>query len=202
MVAAQRPYSPANASRLPARAAPTRGASASAPCAARPLTARGSAIATCRSRTCSNIPRIRTRPGGVALTEGLTWCMVGGALYTEEDPMSNRGTKNLLIALIAATVLCAAGLALAAKPTAEPAGGTIEPLGAACDAQEALNYTPALQPENPAGWLEELQATETAARCKACKDRPFCHCTYNGLPRVSCNPCCYGNLGIPQVCLD
>ena len=38
--------------------------------------------------------------------------------------------------------------------------------------------------------------------CKSCKDRAWCGCTYNGLPRVSCTPCCYGNLGIPQVCFD
>ena len=41
-----------------------------------------------------------------------------------------------------------------------------------------------------------------AKPCKPCKDRPFCGCTYNGMPRVSCNPCCWGHLGIPQICAD
>jgi hypothetical protein len=57
-----------------------------------------------------------------------------------------------------------------------------------------LNFTPA-DPE------DETLAVSAKA-CKACQDRPWCKCTYNGLPRVSCNPCCYGNLGIPQTCFD
>src|SRR5262245_60160069 len=60
----------------------------------------------------------------------------------------------------------------------------------ACD----LNFTPA----DP----EEADLALSAKGCKACQDRPWCKCTYNGLPRVSCNPCCYGNLGIPQTCFD
>ena len=57
----------------------------------------------------------------------------------------------------------------------------------------------AANPESPT-----LLATNLAspASCKPCKNRTWCKCTYNGLPRVSCNPCCYGNLGIPQVCFD
>jgi hypothetical protein len=69
----------------------------------------------------------------------------------------------------------------------------------ACEA----NSTPAVATVGTVSF--EDSATQAAAggtHCKACKDRPFCHCSYNGLPRVSCNPCCYGNLGIPQVCLD
>ena len=55
-----------------------------------------------------------------------------------------------------------------------------------------------------AGLTLAVKPGESAAGrpCKSCKDRPWCGCTYNGLPRVSCSPCCYGNLGIPQVCLD
>ena len=45
------------------------------------------------------------------------------------------------------------------------------------------------------------EPTDTA-RAKSCKDRPWCKSTYNGLPRVSCNPCCYGNLGVPMICFD
>ena len=39
--------------------------------------------------------------------------------------------------------------------------------------------------------------------CKPCKkDRRWCGCTYNGLPRASCDPCCYANdIGV-LVCLD
>jgi hypothetical protein len=37
--------------------------------------------------------------------------------------------------------------------------------------------------------------------CKPCKDKPYCGCTYNGMPRVSCEPCCWG-YGGPQICAD
>ena len=39
--------------------------------------------------------------------------------------------------------------------------------------------------------------------CKPCsKDRRFCTCTLNGMPRASCDPCCYTNdIGI-LTCLD
>ena len=41
-----------------------------------------------------------------------------------------------------------------------------------------------------------------AKPCRSCKNKPQCACSYNGMPRVSCEPCCYGHLGIPQVCSD
>ena len=102
-------------------------------------------------------------------------------------------------------VLLAFGSALA-QPEATPAVEVVDleavvdlvdPVGPAgeVDLEEAcdeLLYTPA----DP---VEELAAS---GRCKPCKDRPECKCTYNGLPRVSCTPCCWGNLGIPQICLD
>ncbi len=39
--------------------------------------------------------------------------------------------------------------------------------------------------------------------CKPCsKDRRWCGCTLDGMPRVSCDPCCYANdIGI-ETCLD
>lgn len=46
----------------------------------------------------------------------------------------------------------------------------------------------------------------TAARppvCKKCPDRPWCTCTYNGRPRISCNPCCYQGYWDPYpICFD
>ena len=46
------------------------------------------------------------------------------------------------------------------------------------------------------------EATTQAAGCKACKDRTWCKCTYNGMRRASCNPCCYSNdIGV-LTCLD
>jgi len=37
--------------------------------------------------------------------------------------------------------------------------------------------------------------------CKPCKDRPWCECTYNGAPRISCDPCCYNTQPWP-TCMD
>jgi hypothetical protein len=59
-------------------------------------------------------------------------------------------------------------------------------------------FTPAT-PETPTLLATNLA---TAASCKPCKNRTWCKCTYNGLPRVSCDPCCYGNLGVPMTCFD
>ena len=49
----------------------------------------------------------------------------------------------------------------------------------------------------------EAMAGGPGRGCKPCKkDRRWCACTYNGLPRASCDPCCYTNdIGI-LVCLD
>ena len=46
-----------------------------------------------------------------------------------------------------------------------------------------------------------LQASKPP--CKSCKGREWCGCTYNGKPRVSCNPCCYQGPTDPlPVCFD
>jgi hypothetical protein len=37
--------------------------------------------------------------------------------------------------------------------------------------------------------------------CKPCKDRPWCECSYNGHPRISCDPCCYDAQPYP-ICFD
>ena len=35
--------------------------------------------------------------------------------------------------------------------------------------------------------------------CRACSAQPWCGCTYNGYPRISCDPCCYST-GWGQIC--
>jgi len=35
--------------------------------------------------------------------------------------------------------------------------------------------------------------------CQACPAQPWCGCTYNGYPRISCDPCCYST-GWGQIC--
>ena len=72
----------------------------------------------------------------------------------------------------------------AAISTADPAD-----LTDACE----LNYT-------PADGEDDGLTMSAKPPCKNCSQNPTCACRYNGLPRVSCNPCCWGNLGIPQIC--
>ena len=70
-------------------------------------------------------------------------------------------------------------------------------------ADACLDYTPAEGAEaQPALLLgpADAQPVTPESRCKACKDQPWCKCTYNGMPRVSCDPCCYvNNIGV-QIC--
>lgn len=46
------------------------------------------------------------------------------------------------------------------------------------------------------------EAATPAAGCKPCKGRTWCKCTYNGMARVSCDPCCYRNNFGVMTCLD
>ena len=43
------------------------------------------------------------------------------------------------------------------------------------------------------------QATANPKHCRACQAQPWCGCTYNGYPRISCDPCCYST-GFGQIC--
>lgn len=49
-----------------------------------------------------------------------------------------------------------------------------------------------------------VSASPTAAGggCKPCKNAPFCGCTLNGAPRVSCDPCCYYSLSTGYFCIS
>jgi hypothetical protein len=51
------------------------------------------------------------------------------------------------------------------------------------------------------GAMQSLDSSVAAKPCKPCKDRPWCGCTYNGAPRISCNPCCYNTYPYP-TCYD
>ena len=50
------------------------------------------------------------------------------------------------------------------------------------------------------GTLAVFTPTEAAPKhCKACSAQPWCACTYNGNPRISCDPCCYSTYA-GQIC--
>jgi hypothetical protein len=124
--------------------------------------------------------------------------------------MTIRNVRNAVLVLFAALALCVSGVTLAASPQSivdvkvevavDVAVVTNVIDDSECAASEELNYTPAVALD--ASSTDDSVAV-AAAGCKKCsRDRQWCSCTYNGLPRVSCDPCCYGHLGIPQVCLD
>ena len=47
--------------------------------------------------------------------------------------------------------------------------------------------------------LTPVEATANAKPCKACRAQPWCACTYQGHPRISCDPCCYSTYA-GQIC--
>ena len=112
--------------------------------------------------------------------------------------MSRIGTLKPAVILGIALVALAVGLTAAGPVSSrqEPAKVVrlvtpVEP--SACMADEALASTIEVTDLS-------LEPT-TAGGCKPCKDRPWCGCSYQGHPRVSCNPCCYQAFPYP-ICLD
>ena len=126
--------------------------------------------------------------------------------------MSQRLTIRVTFVMVVALATLTPGWAVDTQPqtdesVAEIAGNVTDVADIAndvveesadCDVAVELNFTPSVAPDT-----SSTEDSMMAAGCRHCsKDRTWCKCTYNGLPRVSCDPCCYGNLGIPQVCLD
>jgi len=46
-----------------------------------------------------------------------------------------------------------------------------------------------------------VDQSKSAKPCKTCPEKPYCTCTYNGQPRVSCEPCCYLTR-TGEICFD
>ena len=126
--------------------------------------------------------------------------------------MSKRLATRVMFVLVVASVLCSPGWAVGTQPQTDERVAEVPEIvtdiaditddvaeeSVDCDVLVEVNFTPSTVLE-----MNSTDESVTAAGCKRCsKDRQWCKCTYNGLPRVSCDPCCYGNLGIPQVCLD
>jgi len=87
----------------------------------------------------------------------------------------------------------------AAVAPARSAEAPVAETAAECDDASLSSETPSIG--NDAIGFTEGSATAAAA-CKPCKDRTWCKCTYNGMTRSSCNPCCYrNNIGV-LTCLD
>ena len=62
-------------------------------------------------------------------------------------------------------------------------------------AEACLDYTPVegveLEPALLLGIEGEAVAPKPKPCRQACQAQPWCECTYNGAPRISCDPCCY-----------
>ena len=112
--------------------------------------------------------------------------------------MSRFGPLRPAVILGIALVILAIGLAGAGPQSSREEPAKAVPLvnsveRSACVADEALSST--------------IQVTGSsfepadAGGCKPCKGQPWCGCTYQGHPRISCNPCCYQAYPYP-ICLD
>ena len=70
---------------------------------------------------------------------------------------------------------------------------TVDPNEASAEA--CLDYTPVdgaeLDPALLLGVEEEAVAPKPKPCRQACPNQPWCECTYQGAPRISCDPCCY-----------
>ncbi len=113
--------------------------------------------------------------------------VLAGPALPEAEPQDDRATQEAVETPQALTSALDEQQPLAAATTNEPAACVEDP-----GDPDAEGFEPAAAgPKKPRG-------------CKPCsKDRRWCECTYNGLPRVSCDPCCYSDGINPyQVCLD
>ena len=118
---------------------------------------------------------------------------------------------NLIKTLCSISVLLAGLSAHAAVPTApaaplQPAAPIVAaqpeavPVESECDDSAITNDGTAL--ESLATPATPVSAETQAAACKTCAGKKYCKCTYNGMHRASCDPCCYANdIGV-LTCLD
>ncbi|HZE88985.1 MAG TPA: hypothetical protein VE404_05525 [Verrucomicrobiae bacterium] len=77
-------------------------------------------------------------------------------------------------------------------------------IAAGASSLTAARSTTAAPVGAPASTCAESAADQSlsAKPCKTCSGKPYCTCTYNGQPRLSCEPCCYGTFNGGQICLD
>lgn len=131
--------------------------------------------------------------------------------------MSTLRLARVLVPAIVAGSLFVGGIARAADapgpdPTPQPVAQVpqavethdVTPVAAidsdaTCGDVSASQDETSVSPDQPTA--DATSATE-AVSCRPCKGRTWCKCTYNGMPRSSCNPCCYTNdIGV-TTCLD
>jgi len=142
-------------------------------------------------------------PGAVSgrfVAHGATW----GTSMKIKRSAYGLGLLFVLVALVSTGVARAEENA-AKAPTPEPATAAVR---TTVTPESALACTTA-EPSDETTNAEELATSvapdddgASAAACRPCKGRRWCKCTYEGMPRSSCNPCCYTNdIGV-TICLD
>jgi|GEM_PF-3598351 hypothetical protein len=92
------------------------------------------------------------------------------------------------------------GLAVGDENTWGPASTEIcsdaTPAGMGSDAVTAPDCA---TEDGSAGNIAAPVSMDRKPGCKACTQQPWCACTYQGHPRVSCDPCCYQTYA-GQIC--
>lgn len=97
-----------------------------------------------------------------------------------------------------------ASIVLAALVLVAVASGTFAVSGPQADDAAVLNSAVeqgVAQAADESQGVAESGGETAKPGCKRCKGRPWCECTYNGAPRISCNPCCYATQPYP-TCFD
>jgi len=108
--------------------------------------------------------------------------------------------------LVAALVLAAPGSAVVSglavgegntwSPTSTAICSEANPAGMGSDAGTAPDCA---TEDGSTGDTAAPASMERKPGCKACTLQPWCACTYQGYPRVSCDPCCYQTYA-GQIC--
>jgi len=109
--------------------------------------------------------------------------------------MARVGTLRRAVSLASVALAVAAGVAVWWAASGAPEKSTLP-------ASSHLTVSPGEVTVAPDASCDlDLAAPTIGKPCKPCKDRPWCGCTYNGAPRISCNPCCYDTQPYP-TCYD
>jgi len=108
------------------------------------------------------------------------------------------GMLRLVVVLGIALVCLALGLAGAATPSTTREEPTkVVPLANLDEAAACVADGPQASTKAAGSTFEP----SNAGGCKPCKNQPACACTYQGHPRISCDPCCYQSFPYP-ICLS
>jgi hypothetical protein len=110
------------------------------------------------------------------------------------------------VSVLLVGVTAYAGTPMAQTPPLAPSAPVVTaqpeavPFQVECDDAAIVNDGAAL--ETLATPATPVSAETQAAACKTCAGKKYCKCTYNGMHRASCDPCCYANdIGV-LTCLD